>query len=261
MALGYEIFTERKLRSYKFPDNAYFLLAGNSSAKAGAKALFSAIVNRCAMIPVYMDFDWWKSNYAIPERLNGTVLSFLANRKYQKFFEGEEQIGKPWSSPRAWTRFANFLSAMEKTSKKLDQNDVSFWCASHVGDEATAEFAAYFKIFSKIDTESILKGEEVNVPEDEGNTYILTLACVNDFISRLLDANSSNDQATLIETMAQVLCAVAAKKSHIATTGLKEIVLTETAMGLSDIYFKIRKIIEMKAPKIADKLSMDISAI
>ena len=99
------------------------------------------------------------------------------------------------------------------------------------------------------------------MPEDEGNTYILTLACVNDFINRLLDAPTSNDHAELIKTMAHVLTVVAAKKSHITTTGLKEIVLNEQTMELPDIYFKIRKIIENKTPKIAQKLAMDISAI
>lgn len=261
MTLGYEIFTERKLRSYKFPDNTYFLLAGNTSAKAGAKALFSAIVNRCAMIPVFMDFDWWKFNYAIRERLNETVLSFLSNKRYQNLFEGEEQIGKPWPSPRAWTRFANFLTAMEKSGRDLNQNDVIFWCASHVGDEATSEFAAYYKIFSKIDTEHIFSGNEVNVPDDEGNAYILTLACVNDFINRFVESISVEDQTNLLDTMARVIISVARKKSHIAATALKEIVLIETAMGLPDLYFRIRKVIERKSPGLAQKLAMDISAI
>jgi len=120
MGLLYELFTERTLRGYQIPKNCAMMMAGNASSKSGAKSMFSAIINRCVMMPVYTDFDGWKTNFALREdvKVHAAVVSFLGNSQYQKFFHEEEQVDVAWGSPRSWTRFANEIKSREEAHKK-----------------------------------------------------------------------------------------------------------------------------------------------
>jgi len=118
MGLLYELFTERSLRGYQIPQNCAMVMAGNTSSKSGAKSMFSAIINRCVMMPVFTDFNGWKTNFALKENIHPGVISFLGNAQYQKFFHEDEQIDVAWGSPRSWTRFANEIKSREDAHKK-----------------------------------------------------------------------------------------------------------------------------------------------
>lgn len=191
-----ELLTERKIRDYKIPKNVAIVAAGNTTQKAGAKAQYSAVVNRMATIPVITSFKFWKEHYAIPKSIHPVVVSFLSNEAYTKQFHGEEQIDMPWPSPRSWTRFANFLSAIErnKNTQNIDSVDVSRLCESHVGKEAASEFTAYYSIFREFNMDEIFntKLASDNSSEikeyfnslDDINKYAFAYACVAEYFTK-----------------------------------------------------------------------------
>lgn len=188
MGLLYELFTERSLRGYKIPDNCAMVMAGNTSSKSGAKSMFSAIVNRCILMPVYTDFNGWKINFALKEetKVHSAFVSFLGYAQYQKFFHEEEQVDVAWGSPRSWTRFANEVKSREEYHKKIISTDICLYLGSgYVGKEGASEFSTYYKIFSEFDIDSILANyKDCELPEDQVKTYALAFALTTNYIGR-----------------------------------------------------------------------------
>lgn len=188
MGLLYELFTERSLRGYQIPENCAMVMAGNTSSKSGAKSMFSAIVNRCIMMPVHTDFNGWKINFALKEEssVHPAIISFLGNAQYQKFFHEDEQVDTAWGSPRSWTRYATEIKSREDYYKRVISTDTCLYLGSgYVGKEGASEFTTYYKIYSEFDINNILANyKEYQLPDDPVKRYALAYALTTDYIGR-----------------------------------------------------------------------------
>jgi hypothetical protein len=153
----FELLSERKIRDIKLPDNVALVLAGNGSIKAGAQLTNSAIINRCSVFDVYTDFDYWSEHFALPHKFNQHIHSFLKNSRYQHFFHEDEDIEKPWGSPRSWTKLSNLINVIFEKKSKISADKLSYICQAHVGDKAAKEFVAYYQIISKFKIHEIFK--------------------------------------------------------------------------------------------------------
>jgi hypothetical protein len=264
IALGYELFSERKLRGHKIPDNVAFVLAGNTSSKAGAKAMFSAVINRCAMLPVHLEFNEWKTKFAIPNNINSKIISFLSNSKYQKYAQEEEKVSTDsgWASFRSWTRFSNLLNPMEDFYKDVSHSDILYYAAAHVGEEAASEFTAYYKIFSQVEVDKIFDGLiDIVIPQDMSGQYVYLMATVSEFFNRYIKRKDQTARDSLIKTMSMILIELAKNRSEIATTGLKEIAVTETGLNMRNIYIKVHSTINAINAEVGSRISKDIHII
>lgn len=184
MAMLYELLTERKLREYYLPKNVAMCLCGNTSQKAGAKTTFSAIVNRCALFPVFTDFGYWKNNFAIVNGVHSAIISFLGNQTFQKHFHEKEEVDKPWASPRAWTRLSTIIKRIEEMSggRKLAADDLAYLAAAHVGKTASGEFVNYYKIFTQFDMKKIFEDyKNFGLPTDPTQQYAVAYAIITEY--------------------------------------------------------------------------------
>ncbi len=203
MALLYELLTERSLRSYKLPQNVAIVMAGNTSNKSGAKTLFSAIVNRCVMMPVHTDFDGWKTNYALTEgvKIHPAVISFLGHNQYRKYFHEEEQVDQAWGSPRSWTRFAREILIREEWYTKTISSDIcSYLGTGYVGKEGASDFVIYYKVYSEFDIDGILmSASSYELPDDPVKRYALAYALITNYIGRSDRSKYTQNLAYLID--------------------------------------------------------------
>lgn len=186
-ALLYELLTERKLREYKLPKNVAILMAGNhASSKAGAKTMFSAIVNRVCFFPCHADYKHWKMNFAIPNGVHHSILNFLNHDQYRKFFHEDEQVDSPWASPRSWTRLSNWLNYIEFTENKIPEFiDVLRISNGHISSEAATNYVTYYEIYSKINIEEIFNNVDLfEVPSSAIDGYINASAIISWFVSK-----------------------------------------------------------------------------
>lgn len=231
MTALFEILTERKIHEYPIPKNVALVLAGNSSTKAGAKAMLSAIKNRVATIPVQTNFEFWKNNYALKHHVHPAVIAFLS--AYNNFFHMDELQLEPWASPRSWTNFSNFLTAEESHSKKnvltrRDINDIAYW---HVGADAAEKFTAFYKVFNEFPCKEIFN--TVKNPKDfakyieqynYSQQYSLAYACIN-YYFRYFTSKNKNDFNNVIKCIIIAYGAPDGKHAHaeLGTTILKEL--------------------------------------
>lgn len=182
MGLLYELLTERKLREYHLPKNVSIVLLGNhGSNKAGAKTVFSAIINRIFMMPTFSSFEDWKMDFAIPNNIHKAIVSWLQNEQNEQFFHEEEQVDTPWCSPRAWTRLSNYMQNYEHWfDKPMEEDKLLYLAAGHVSKTAASNFTTYYKIFSKFNIEEDLKNaNNFQIPQDPINRYAFAFALLS----------------------------------------------------------------------------------
>ena len=260
MALSYEMFSQdRQLRSYDIPSNVAFVLAGNDNAMAGARQQYSAVVNRISRYPVTLDFDQWKIDYAIPNRINDQVTSFLSNINYSKWFIGQEQMDKPWPSPRSWTRFGRLLTVIEN-NRHPGIDEVLYVCAAHAGDEAAADFSAYYEIYSKIDIAAVLDGKiKVEIPDVMVDRYIYMVASTMELVNR------SDNKQKLLDALA-VYCTILGNmvsvQSEIALTGLKELALAEKSLKIKGLYHTVFEYLRKTQPEeVMKRIRSDLQVL
>jgi hypothetical protein len=248
--LGFEMFTNRSIHGYKIPENCAFILAGNNSSKAGSKISNSAIINRCAVNPVFMDFDYWKKNYAFRCKLNNKILSFLSNEKNRKYFHMDEMINKPWASPRSWTRFSKILNELENFGE-ISYGDLVYYAESHVGPEAGTEFTSYYKLYRETEMDLVFVGKkDIEIPDDMTGQYIYVLAAFDE-LSKMIDDDKAFDMFALITSK------VADKNISIATVGIYEIC---QAFGYAE-YEKYKNALTNISEETANRITAEIALI
>jgi len=258
MALLYELFTERTLRGYKIPNNCAMVMAGNTSSKSGAKTLFSAIVNRCVLMPVYTDFEGWKNNFALREdvQVHPAIISFLSNHQFRKFFHEEEQVDQAWGSPRSWTRFATEISNREKWYQKTVDSDVCLYLGTgYVGKEAASEFTTYYKIFIEFDMESIIaSATDYKLPEDPVKKYALAYALVTYYTSR-------ENKTRITPNLSYLITLFMKEAPELAIMIIKEMKQYETANNKKNIVNNILANIQKIEPNLTKQILQDLVSV
>lgn len=167
----YELLTARLVKDNPIPKNVGMVLAGNDSKKAHARDLSSAVMNRIFKIKIEPSFQEWKE-FAVMAGVNPSIIAFLQSKP--NFFFEEEQISRPWCSPRSWTRLSKMMDSFSSLKEPLFLELVE----GHVGPDAASEFTSFYRIYSKYDFEKLIEKKE-NIPTDMTEVFSLTFGLAN----------------------------------------------------------------------------------
>lgn len=258
MALGYEMFTSKKLRGYPFPDQTAFILAANVSGKKSlANPIPSPIINRLAKFDVSINFETWKKQFAIPNNVNKKIIHFLSNPKYAIYFQTEEIVNAPWCSARSWTNFSTLLNVMEQfMSNYIDTIDPYYLAKSFIDEEAALVFAKYYVLYNQINVIDIFKNNmAIVIPEKMNEKYVFILACVDEFIN-LYSKNENPEK--ILNVITDIIIKMAETNSELSIVGLKEILTSQQSLKLKNIFSEIKKIMMAKNAQISQMLFNDI---
>ncbi len=236
MALLYELFSERSMRGYKIPTNCAMVMAGNTSNKSGAKTMFSAIINRCVLMPVYTDFNGWKINFALKEenQIHPAFISFLGHQQYQKFFHEDEQVDVGWGSPRSWTRFSVEIKSREDYYQKPVSSDTCLYLGTgYVGREGASEFTTYYRIYSEFKVDNILANYKIyQFPDDPVKLYALAYALTTNYIGR-------TDRDKILPNFSYLIAGLMNHAAELSVMVIKEIHQFEKASNKKNLTDKI----------------------
>lgn len=262
LALGYEMFTERKLRDFKIPNNVAFVLAGNDSAKSGAKQMFGAIMNRLAVHKVVPNFTQWVNDFAIKNNVNQKIISFLRNEINRSYFLEEESTNQPWASPRSWTRFSNMLNTMEKYIKSLTYSDILYIAYGHVGPQASSEFISYYELYSKTEMDKVFsKKTEIVIPSSNNDRYIYGIAASNEYTNLIMEETKNKEQ--VIDIACDIIIGIGKTNAEISVAMLKNIsdyakvLKHRKQLYVGEMFKKIKE----KSPDINSKISESLDDI
>jgi hypothetical protein len=144
-AAAYQLVLNRKVGTYKLPDNVVIIAAGNRESDKGVTYRMPApLANRFVHLEMRVDFDSWQS-WAVENRVHKDVVGFMNFSKGSLFDFDPRSPSRSFATPRSWT-FVSELLGDEIGSDGVLTDLV----AGSIGDGLAIKFMAHRKIAGQL---------------------------------------------------------------------------------------------------------------
>lgn len=169
----YPLFRERRLGDFHLNDGWLPMGTGNYTTDgAVAYNLSTALSDRVIMINVEPSFQVWKEDFALPKKLDPTIIGFLNFRSdlFYTFDKREKNAkGKSFASPRSYEMASDVLQA------GLDDHTLLAVLAGTLGDGVATELMAFRQVYSDLpDINAIYQGKYGEIPVEPSILYALS---------------------------------------------------------------------------------------
>jgi hypothetical protein len=169
---AYQLILNRRVGTYKLPDNVLIIAAGNRDADKGVTYRMPApLANRFVHLELTVDFsDWF--DWAVQNKIHKDVVGFLNFSKKDLYDFDPKSSSRSFATPRSWS----FVS--ELLDDGLDESTTTDLVAGTVGEGLAVKFMAHRKVASKMPNPSdILDGKVKELKTKEiSATYSLTVS-------------------------------------------------------------------------------------
>ena len=169
---AYQLILNRRVGTYKLPDNVLIVAAGNRDADKGVTYRMPApLANRFVPLELTVDFsDWF--DWAVQNKIHKDVVGFLNFSKKDLYDFDPKSSSRSFATPRSWS----FVS--ELLDDELDESTTTDLVAGTVGEGLAVKFMAHRKVASKMPNPSdILDGKVKELKTKEiSATYSLTVS-------------------------------------------------------------------------------------
>ena len=169
---AYQLILNRRVGTYKLPDNVLIVAAGNRDADKGVTYRMPApLANRFVHLELTVDFsDWF--DWAVQNKIHKDVVGFLNFSKKDLYDFDPKSSSRSFATPRSWS----FVS--ELLDDELDESTTTDLVAGTVGEGLAVKFMAHRKVASKMPNPSdILDGKVKELKTKEiSATYSLTVS-------------------------------------------------------------------------------------
>jgi hypothetical protein len=185
-AAAYQLILNRKVGTYRLPDNVMIVAAGNREADKGVTYRMPApLANRFVHLEMKVDFDDW-FQWAVNNKINKDVVGFLNFSKKDLYDFDPKSPSRSFATPRSWS----FVS--ELLEDNLDDGTTTDLVAGAVGEGLAVKFMAHRKIASSMpDPTEILAGKVKEMKTREISAmYSLTVSLCYE----LKEASDKNDK-------------------------------------------------------------------
>lgn len=170
-AAAYQLILNRRVGTYKLPDNVVMVAAGNRDTDKGVTyRMPTPLANRFVHLEIRPDFESWLT-WAVDNKISEDVIGYLSFAKGDLFDFDPRASGRSFATPRSWTFVSEFLD------DEIDDNELTDLVAGCVGEGIAIKFAAHRKIANDMPMPAdILAGKvkELKVKEISAQ-YALTI--------------------------------------------------------------------------------------
>lgn len=139
-AAAYQLILNRRVGTYKLPDNVVIIAAGNREVDRGIVYRMPApLANRFIHIEMKVDFEDW-FQWAVAHNIHKDVVGFLTFSKKDLYDFDPKNSGRSFATPRSWT----FVS--ELLTDEIDESVTSDLVSGAVGEGLAVKFMAHRKV-------------------------------------------------------------------------------------------------------------------
>jgi hypothetical protein len=171
-AACYQLILNRRVGTYKLPDNVVIMAAGNRETDKGVTyRMPSPLANRFIHLEVRVDFDSW-FNWAVDNKIHEDVIGYISFAKQDLFNFDPRSSGRSFATPRSWTTVSEFCYDEDITDGEL--TDLT---SGTIGEGTAIKFIAHRKVSADMPKPSdILAGKvkELKIKEISAQ-YALTI--------------------------------------------------------------------------------------
>jgi len=191
-AAAYQLVLNRRVGTYKLPDNVLIVAAGNRETDKGVTYRMPApLANRFVHLEMKVDWEDY-FQWATDNRIHKDVVGFLTFSKKDLYDFDPKAASRAFATPRSWTFVSELLFDDDE-----DESTLTDLVAGAVGEGLAVKFMAHRKIASKLpDPTDILKGKVKKMDTKEISAmYSLTVSlCYELKDSCEKNAKNWNDQ-------------------------------------------------------------------
>ncbi len=189
-AACYQISLNRRVGTYKLPDNAVIIAAGNRDGDKGVTyRMPTPLANRFVHLELKVDFNDWEE-WAVQERIHKDVLGFLSFSKDSLYDFDPSSPNKSFATPRSWEFVSQLLD------DDSDEGTMVNIVAGTVGEGLALKFMAHRKTAGKMPKPTdILHGkvDELKIKEVSAH-FSLAISCAYELKDHYDKLNGKPDQ-------------------------------------------------------------------
>ena len=185
-AAAYQLILNRKIGTYKLPDNVLIVAAGNREADKGVTYRMPApLANRFVHLELTVSFDDW-FQWAVEHNIHADVAGYLQFAKKGLYDFDPKSPSRSFATPRSWT----FVS--ELLDDDLDAETTTDLVSGAIGEGLAVKFMAHRKVASTMPNPSdILDGKVNELKQKEISAmYSLTVSLCYE----LKESSDKNDK-------------------------------------------------------------------
>ena len=185
-AAAYQLILNRRVGTYKLPDNVMIVAAGNREADKGVTYRMPApLANRFIHLELAVNFDDW-FQWSVDNKVHQDVVGYLTFSKKDLYDFDPKSPSRSFATPRSWS----FVS--ELLEDALDDNTTTDLVAGAVGEGLAVKFMAHRKVASSMPNPTdILLGKVKEMKTKEISAmYSLTVSLCYE----LKEASDKNDK-------------------------------------------------------------------
>jgi hypothetical protein len=139
-AAAYQLILNRKVGTYKLPDNVLIVAAGNRDADKGVTYRMPApLANRFVHLEMAVDFDDW-FQWAVANNIHKDVVGYLTFSKKDLYDFDPKSPSRSFATPRSWSFVSELLEDDD------DENTTTDLVSGSVGEGLGVKFMAHRKV-------------------------------------------------------------------------------------------------------------------
>jgi len=162
-AAAYQLVLNRRVGTYRLPDNVLIVAAGNREADKGVTSRMPApLANRFVHLDMRSDFDDW-AQWATDNRVHKDVVGFLTFSKKDLYDFDPKSASRAFATPRSWSFVSELLEDDDESEDTLTD-----LISGAVGEGLALKFMAHRKVASKLPNPTqILNGKVTKLETKE----------------------------------------------------------------------------------------------
>lgn len=163
-AAAYRVVLDREIGQHKLHDKCFVVAAGNKMTdNAIVNRLSTAMLSRVVHLNMTVNFDDWKYDFAVPNKVDERVIAYLSMFPTKLMEFDPEKEDQTFASPRTWEFVSKLLKAYDKP---LDEEAIPLLGGAVTVEHASA-FVQFCKVFDKlIDIKKIEANPNIEPPMD-----------------------------------------------------------------------------------------------
>jgi hypothetical protein len=185
-AAAYQLILNRRVGTYKLPDNVIIVAAGNRESDKGVTYRMPApLANRFIHLELAVNFDDW-FEWSVSNNIHKDVVGYLTFAKKDLYDFDPKSASRSFATPRSWS----FVS--ELIEDDLDESTTTDLVAGTVGEGLAVKFMAHRKVASSMPNPTdILAGKVKELKTKEISAmYSLTVSLCYE----LKESSDKNDK-------------------------------------------------------------------
>ena len=143
-AAAYQLVLNRRVGTYRLPDNVIVVAAGNREADKGVTYRMPApLSNRFIHLELRVDFEDWLS-WAVDNKVHKDVVGYLSFAKQDLYDFDPKTASRSFATPRSW----QFVS--ELLDDDITDSTIADLVSGAVGEGTAVKFMAHRKVAGKM---------------------------------------------------------------------------------------------------------------